>query len=310
MKVSTNQFFDRALIQLSDRQDGLSKVQAQLASAKQIVKPSDEPDRAGAVLRLKSIVDRQDRHLEALIAAKNRLGAEEGALRDASDLLARVKELALQAANDTYDVGNREVIAIELDGMREQLLSLANARDTQENFLFAGTRVRTQPFQTDENGSIVYVGDQTRVRMAVGDHRDLNVNRSGTDVFGSLERPAELPTEESKTVGFFDSLKELAEAIRTSDQKAMQRGIGEVDKMIRGVGYAISEVGTDLLVAEMQTDMVNETQLQMKAVLSNVEDLDYAEAVTRMQKQALALEAAQRSLAQISQLNLFQYING
>ncbi len=308
MKISTNQFFDRALIQLSERQDGLSKVQAQLATGKQIVKPSDEPDRAGAVLRIKSIVDRQDRHLEALTAAQNRLGTEEGALRDASDLLTRIKELALQAANGTYDEGNREVIAIEMDGMREQLLSLANTRDTQENFLFAGTRVGTQPFQTDEDGKIVYRGDQTRVKLAVGDHRDLNLNRSGTDVFGSLERPAELPTEESKTVGFFESLEQLAESIRGSDQKAMQRGIGEVDKMIQGVGYAISEVGTDLRVAEMQTDMVHETQLQMKTVLSNVEDLDYAEAVTRMQKQALALEAAQRSLAQISQLNLFEYI--
>lgn len=308
MKVSTNQFFDSALIQLTERQNGLAKVQAQLASAKQIVKPSDEPDRAGAVLRIKSIVDRQDRHLEALIAAKNRLGSEEGALRDAGDLLTRIKELALQAANDTYDPGNRNVIAIELDGMREQLLSLANSRDTQENYLFSGTRARTQPFQVGEDGSVTYQGDQTRVRVAVGDHRDLNINRSGTDVFGSLERPAKLPTEKSTTVSFFDSLAQLSEAIRSSDQEAMQRGIGEVDKMVQGVGYAISEVGTDLRVAEMQTDMVHETQLQMKTVLSNVEDLDYAEAVTRMQKQALALEAAQRSLSQISQLNLFQYI--
>jgi flagellar hook-associated protein 3 FlgL len=308
MKISTNQFFNRALTQLSARQDGLSQVQAQLATAKQIVKPSDEPDRAGAVLRLKSIVDRQDRHLEALIAAKNRLGSEEGALRDAGDLLVRIKELSLQAANDTYDAGNREVIAIELDGMRDQLLSLANARDTQENYLFAGTRVRTQPFQTDENGTIVYTGDQTRIRIAVGDHRDLNLNRSGTDIFAPLERPAQLPTEEATTVGFFESIQQLSESIRSSDQVGMQRGLGELDKMIQGLGYAISEVGTDLSVAEMQTDMVNETQLQMKSVLSNVEDLDYAEAVTRMQKQALALEAAQRSLAQISQLNLFEYI--
>jgi flagellar hook-associated protein 3 FlgL len=58
----------------------------------------------------------------------------------------------------------------------------------------------------------------------------------------------------------------------------------------------------------MQTEMVEETQLQMRAVLSNIEDLDYAEAVTRMQKQVLALEAAQRSFAQISRLSLFEYL--
>jgi flagellar hook-associated protein 3 FlgL len=79
--------------------------------------------------------------------------------------------------------------------------------------------------------------------------------------------------------------------------------------MMNRLTFNISEVGTDLHVADMQTEVVEETQLQLKGVLSNAQDLDYAEAVTRMQKQMLALEAAQRSFGQISQLNLFDYIN-
>jgi len=47
----------------------------------------------------------------------------------------------------------------------------------------------------------------------------------------------------------------------------------------------------------------------LKSTLSNVEDLDYAEAITQMNKEMLALEAAQSSFAKISQLNLFNYIN-
>ncbi len=279
-----------------------------MASAKKIVRPSDEPDRASAVLRIKSIVDRQDRHLEALVATKNRLGSEEGALTDSADLLARIKELSIQAANDTYDPANREVIAIEIDGMREQLLSLANARDSMDNYLFAGTRVQVRPFQPDETGKIEYVGDQTRTDVKVGDHRDLSVNRSGTDVFRSLVRPPKTPNGEAERVGFFDSLQQLTVAIRKGDNNGMQRGLGEVDQMIKGIAFSISEVGTASRVAEMQTAMVEETQLQMKTVLSDVQDLDYAEAVTRMQKQVMALEAAQRSFAQISRLSLFEYV--
>jgi flagellar hook-associated protein 3 FlgL len=309
MKISTGQFFERAVLQMSDGQAQLARTQAQLASAKQIVKPSDEPDRASAVLRIKSIVDRQDRHLEALVAAKNRLGAEEGTLKDASDLLARIKELSLQAANDTNDTINREVIAIEIDGMREQLLSLANARDSMDNYLFAGTRVRTRPFQADADGRTQYVGDQTRTEIKVGDHRDLSLNRSGTDVFQSLVRPSDEPEGEPQRVGFFESLQELTAAIRSGDDDAMQQGLGEVDEMIKGIAFSISEVGTSARVTDMQTEMVEETQLQMRSVLSNIEDLDYAEAVTRMQKQVLALEAAQRSFSQISQLNLFRYLS-
>ena len=309
MKISTQQFFDRAVSQMSDRQISLSTIQAQLAEGKKIVKPSDEPDRAGAILRIKSMVDRQDRHQQALVAAKNRLQSEEAALKNSTDLMARIKELALTASNDSYDPANREVIAIEIDGMAEQLLSLANATDTQDNFLFSGSKVRVKPFQKDADGRIVYVGDETRFKIAVGDYRDLNMNRSGTDVFGPLARQTgdpEAPVMSS--VSLFETLQDLTKAIRSGSHDEMNRGIGEIDQMMNRFTFNISEVGTDLHVADVQTQVVEETQLQLKSVLSNVQDLDYAEAVTRMQKQMMSLEAAQRSFAQISQLNLFNYV--
>lgn len=309
MKISTQQFFDRAVSQMGERQTSLSTIQAQLAEGKKIVKPSDEPDRAGAILRIKSMVDRQERHQDALIAAKNRLQSEEAVLKNSTGLITRIKELALTASNDSYDESNREVIAIEIDGMAEQLLSLANARDTQDNYLFGGSKVRVQPFQKNADGRIVYVGDETRFRIAVGDHRDLNLNRSGTDVFGPLARQTGDPEAPVTTaVSLFESLQDLTSAIRSGNHDQMNRGIGELDRMMNRLTFNISEVGTDLHVAGMQTEVVEETQIQLKSVLSNVEDLDYAEAVTRMQKQMMSLEAAQRSFAQISQLNLFDYI--
>ncbi len=310
MKISTQQFFDRAVSQMSDRQISLSTIQAQLAEGKKIVKPSDEPDRAGAILRIKSMIDRQDRHQEALVAAKNRLQSEEAVLKNSTNLLTRIKELALTASNDSYDASNREVIAIEIDGMAEQLLSLANARDTQDNYLFAGAKVREQPFQRNADGRIVYVGDETRFRIAVGDHRDLNLNRSGTDVFSPLARQTGDPEAPvMSAVSLFESLQDLSTAIRAGKHDEMNRGIGELDQMMNRFTFNISEVGTDLHVATMQTEVVEETQLQLKSVLSNIQDLDYAEAVTRMQKQMMSLEAAQRSFAQISRLTLFDYVN-
>jgi len=49
--------------------------------------------------------------------------------------------------------------------------------------------------------------------------------------------------------------------------------------------------------------------LQLKKTKSDIEDLDYTEAITRMNKDQLALEAAQSSFAKISKLSLFNYIN-
>jgi flagellar hook-associated protein 3 FlgL len=61
-------------------------------------------------------------------------------------------------------------------------------------------------------------------------------------------------------------------------------------------------------VVSNQTAVLEETRLQLKTVLSEIEDLDYTEAVTEMQKRMMALEASQASFAQISRLNLFEYI--
>ena len=61
-------------------------------------------------------------------------------------------------------------------------------------------------------------------------------------------------------------------------------------------------------VLDSQEVVLDETNLRLKMTLSNVEDLDYAEAITQMNKEMLALEAAQSSFGKISQLSLFDYI--
>jgi len=48
--------------------------------------------------------------------------------------------------------------------------------------------------------------------------------------------------------------------------------------------------------------------LQMKTTLSETQDLDYTTAITKMNRDQLALEAAQSSFAKISKLSLFNYL--
>ena len=46
MKISTGQIFDRAVTQMSTQQSKVAEMQAQLASRKQILQTSDDPDKA------------------------------------------------------------------------------------------------------------------------------------------------------------------------------------------------------------------------------------------------------------------------
>ena len=75
-----------------------------------------------------------------------------------------------------------------------------------------------------------------------------------------------------------------------------------------GMTESIANVGSAMNVLDSQQAVAEENLLRMKSTLSDVQDVDYTEAITQMNKDMLALEAAQSSFAKISQLNLFDYI--
>ena len=307
MKVSTSLVLERASAQLGNVQGSLAKTQEQLSTGKQITKPSDEPDKASTVTRLESEMARQKSYQETLTTVQTRLTSQETSLRNVSDVLIRIKELTVQAANDTVSSADRKAIGLEIIGLRDQLLSQANAQDTNGNFLFAGSRSTQAPYALDANGHITYQGDQSRMKVQVGDNRRMNANTPGSDVFLRVVRD----DGKGRQVGvnFFEALKDLSDAIINGLPKDMDRGLGEIDILQQGISNATAQIGSDMSVVDMQNSVLDETTLRMKSTLSDVQDLDYTEAITRMNKDQLALEAAQSTFAKIAKLTLFNYIN-
>jgi flagellar hook-associated protein 3 FlgL len=306
MKISTHLMFDKATKQMTTSQTNLAKSQAQLAQGKQIINPSDAPDQASTVQRLKSILARQDSYQTALNTVQNRLQGEDSTLSSVSDLLIRAKEIAVQANNDTLSPDNRKALGVELQGLRDQMLSLANTRDSSGNYLFAGSKVTQPPFVSVAGGSPQYVGDQTRMSVMVGENRTMPINRTGTDAFVPVTRTA--PDGSTQGVGFFNVMDDLIKGVNTSDHPKMQGGMGELDDLLGGLSMARANIGSGLKGIDQQTGVIEDTVLNLKTTLSSVEDLDYASAITKMNQQMLSLEAAQSSFAKISQLNLFNYI--
>jgi flagellar hook-associated protein 3 FlgL len=307
MKVSTSMFFDKANAQLGSVQNSLAKTQQQLSSGKQITKPSDMPDKAALVTRLESEIARQNTYQGNIKAVEIRLTGEETALKNTSDVMIRMKELAMQAANDTLSAADRKTVSLELSELRNQALSLANSQDANGNYYFSGSRVSQLPFGPDAKGVVVYQGDQARMVINVGDNRRMNLNLPGSDAFSNVVRD---DGKGGRTgVGFFQSLNDLIDAVKGSNRVGIQRGISEIDVLQQGLSDATAKVGTDLNVVDAQNNVLDEITLRLKSTMSDIQDLDYTEAITKMNKDSLALEAAQSSFAKISKLSLFNFIN-
>ena len=298
--------FDRGSSQMSTVQNKLTQTQAQLAQGKQVINASDAPDQAATIQRLKSILNRQDSYQSSLNTVKNRMQGEESTLQSVSDLLVRAKEVAVQGANDTLNPGDRKALATEMQALRDQMLSLANTKDSNGNYLFAGSRVKQPAFAEDSSGVPVYQGDQTRMNVRVGEQRSIPINRTGTDAFVPVAR---MDTDGTSVgVGFFKVMDDLIAGINFSNGFAIQRGGAEMTSLLNGLSLAHADIGTDLNVVEQQSNVIDDTILNIKSNLSNIEDLDYASAITKMNQQMLSLEAAQSSFSKMAQLTLFNYL--
>ena len=305
MSISTSYYFDQAVRQMGDLQTSIAKTQTQIATHQQLTQASDNPDKVNAIGRLNSAIARQDSYASTLATVGDRLKTEETSIKSASDAMTRVKELALQAANDTLAPADRANIATEIESIRANLYSLAATRDVNGDYVFSGTKVGQRPFSDGSNGSAVYQGDQTGIQVSVGDQRKLTINRPGNQVFSGVVRDN---AASSTQAGFFQVLDDLAGSIKRSDHNGMQRGLGEIDQLNTGLSHALAQNGSDQNVVSSQQSLIEDTKLRLQTTLSALADTDYTEAITRLQKQTLSLEAAQSTFAKVSSLNLFNFL--
>ena len=124
----------------------------------------------------------------------------------------------------------------------------------------------------------------------------------------SGDRISQLVIAPVSLVEVVEGLEDLKTAINDSTYADMQRGLDELDKLQSGFSQAVVQIGTELNVVENQTKIIDDTRIQLQTTLSQVQDTDYTEAITRLQKEMLGLQAAQSSFAKTSDLNLFNYI--
>lgn len=306
MSNSTSLIFDRAISQMGVTRERLDKTQMQLAASKEVLKPSDSPEKSANITRLKSVVDRQQSYLDTINTVKDKLTQQETAVKSATDVLVRLKELAVQSANDTNSPQDRQYIGVEVGELRQQLLSLANTQDVNGNYIFSGTRASKAAFAADSAGRLAYQGDMTVSPAGTGDQRMVDTNRPGTQPFGKLVRTAADGSQQA--VGFFQTIDDFAAALQSNDTRGLQQAVGEMGSLQESMSASQAAIGAAGNTLDAQASLADETILRLKGLLSKAEDVDYTEAITRMNKDMLALEAAQSSFAKISQLNLFNYI--
>jgi flagellar hook-associated protein 3 FlgL len=91
-------------------------------------------------------------------------------------------------------------------------------------------------------------------------------------------------------------------------QHRASTGLLDLDQALEALLQQRTALGGRLNAVELQLTQNDDQRLRLQTRLSEVEDLDYAEAVSRFQLQQVALQAAQQAYVQLSRLSLFDYL--
>jgi flagellar hook-associated protein 3 FlgL len=303
MKISTSQFFTNASRQMIENQNRLSDVQRELATGRKIQNASDAPDKVSMLQRVQGLLLEHEAHQKNIESTNQRLQTQETAIRNASNLLIRLREIATQFSNETYTPAQRLSAASEAHNIRDQLLALANSKDSNAKSVFAGSQIGKNAYSIDG----IYQGDQVGISVEIGGSFQLKTLRDGSTIFRNAIRDD--GNGNTQSIGFFQVIDEIISGLEVSDLEAIRRGIGETQKLHLGITESLSAIGTQMKTIQDQSSILDEQGLRLTSLQSNLQDVDYAEAITRMQKEMMGLQAAQSSFAQISKLSLFNFMN-
>lgn len=304
MRISTQHLFESGGASIGELQSGMLKTQQQIASGRRILTPSDDPIASARALEVTQSQSLNTQYATNRMYAKNSLVELDGVLESVTELLQNVKSSVISADNGVFSDNDRNIIATELKSRLDQLLGLANSRDAQGNYLFSGFQTTTPAFVKTATGA-TYQGDAGQRLLQVDASRQLAVSAPGQSVF------------QGGGQDMFQTLTDAITLLQTpvvtaADRIALQTGLisanNDLKLALDNVSTVRAAAGSRLQEIDALDTAGDDRGLQYSAILSELQDLDYTEALTRLSQQQFTFEAAQKSFVKTSGLSLFNFI--
>jgi len=238
----------------TDVQRNLARLQSENADASQkattglrIANPSDDPIGAAELARLQASLGNASAHRDTIKAVRGDAELAESTLAQATEIMTRAKEIAMQGANDSLSADDRKALATEAQNLKSGLLQLANTRGSK-GYIFAGSQTDQKAF--DVNG--LFQGDDVEQTVDVGSSTPTPVSASGAKAFTSAG---------GRDV--FADLDALASALSNDDRAGIAASIDQVDASQKQIiterarnGLTVSKLdSTDSVLDQLGTDL-------------------------------------------------------
>jgi flagellar hook-associated protein 3 FlgL len=293
MRITQSMMSNRMLSNLSNSYSDLNKYSEQLSSGKKITKPSDDPVVATKGMSYRTEVRDVEQYKRNLSEAQTWIDNSDSALSNATSALQRIRELAVQASNGTYEEGQRGNIAQEVDQLKEQLASIANTQ-INEKYIFNGSATDTAPVVINEDGSATVDFNTNAVSLTLSKGVEVKVNVDGENVFGEK---------------LFNDLENFSAALRSGgSDEDLDQYIGALDENINNLMNERADLGARMNRMDLVASRLDDQELSATKLMSDNEDAEMEEVIMNLTSQEAVHRAAMSAGARIIQPTLMDFL--
>lgn len=192
----------------------------------------------------------------------------EGALNETHAILQRMRELAVQSANDTNVSGDRKALQLEVDALTSEI-----------------TRIATQ---TEFNTQKLLSGGITTSKFHIGANQNQTIDLAITDM-------------SAKGLNVSGAAGATGAGISISSQASAETAIATYDTAIKTVSEQRAKLGAIQNRLEHTINNLGTTSENLTAAESRIRDTDMAKEMMGFTKNNILMQAAQSMLAQANQ---------
>lgn len=301
MRISTNTIYQMGITKINTIQAEQSKLQQQISTGKRITSAADDPLGAARALEISHAKAVNTGYADTRQTAQIKLDTIESNLTQVTSVLVSAQSSLVAAGNATYSDTERGFIATELSGTLESLLNLANTKDVAGNYLYAGFKTDTLPFIA--NGA-TFAGDSNQLLLQIDAQQQMAANVTGDKVFQAGGN--NVFTAITNIVNLLNT--PLTPANKAAFNTGLSTAIGNMQTAVDNVLNVRADVGSKLNELDALNSYGTDRDLQYSKSLSDIQDTDYASALSDFSKQQTIMEAAQKSFVEVTKLSLFNFI--
>ncbi|MDR2542544.1 MAG: flagellar hook-associated protein 3 [Treponema sp.] len=192
-RVSSDMPFTDMRFHLQRQEDNLSNIQGRIGAQTRLHRLRDDPMAASHAVRYESYMNRLERFERNTQYAMEHFDNTYNHLNSTNEILQRIRELAVTGAHGIYSANELQIMAIEVNELLKELVSISNSTGPDLRQAFAGDKVFTEPFRIVEgriDGGIdtmitrvEYRGSGATRSVEIGDNMFVNIDLGGDEAF-------------------------------------------------------------------------------------------------------------------------------